>query len=325
MPRITDVLLDTVFYIYPSVYDANNSTEYGGSGFWLEQHSSIMQNESYLYAVTNAHVINGIDPVLRVNTTDGKFDIITTANEDWIRHPDGDDLVVCHLTLEADKWRVVAIDRTEVIDDAFSEDYNIGPGDDVVMAGRFRVHAGKKRNLPTLSFGSIAAMNEELLKNQYTGLGQESYIVEMRSISGFSGSPVIVYILPFSFRFKSSADSDERESLHAEFRQKLLGIQWGHIQYKVKGVDESGQHVLINTDSAMAGVVPGHKIIELIDDKRLANVRRSAEEELQRQIDDADVALDSYGADNWPELTHAAFQKVLRKVSRPDKPERPPD
>ena len=45
------------------------------------------------------------------------------------------------------------------------------------MVGRFREHAGRKRNLPTGKILEIiAAMNDEPLRNPFTQLEQESYI-----------------------------------------------------------------------------------------------------------------------------------------------------
>jgi len=144
------------------------------------------------------------------------------------------------------------------------------------MIGRFRVHAGKRKNFPAHCFGNIAKMNEEPLLNTYTQLMQESIIAEMRSISGFSGSPVIVYITPASFRFKDGFFGG-KESLTPEYRQKFLGIQWGHILYQAKAKDEQGRQLKIEMDSAMVGIIPAWKILVLIDSEELIEMRNNAE------------------------------------------------
>lgn len=286
MPKMPETLIKTVFYIYPTDQDARECTEFGSSGFFFQVPSAI-DGFGYTYAVTNSHVIFGNDieyPVIRVNTTDGKFDLIKTHISNWRRHPHGDDVAICYIGgLQLKKYKFVAVKRTDLIDNKFIEEHNIGTGDDVVMVGRFRVHAGIKKNIPAHSFGNIAIMNEEPIYNQFTTLKNESFLVEMRSISGFSGSPVFVYIAPASFRFKNGMK--DGEELKPEYRQKLLGIQWGHITYQVTAKTEYGEKKKIEMDSAMAGVVPAWKILDLIDDEEMAQMRERTDKEIKKDTE----------------------------------------
>jgi hypothetical protein len=55
-------------------------------------------------------------------------------------------------------------------------------------------HEGKQRNLPSARFGNIAQMPGEPI--EFDGLSQESFLVEARSVAGYSGSPVFVYLPP---------------------------------------------------------------------------------------------------------------------------------
>ena len=283
MTRIPDKFLKTVFFIYPSEYDAVNGSEAGATGFFFQEPSAFNKNLGYSYAVTNAHVIfgNGIEtPILRINSKNGEFRLIPTQRDKWIRHPNGDDLAIYPISLSSD-FSIISFKRKEIIDKTFIEKFNIGPGDEVVMAGRFRVHAGKKKNLPILCSGIIAAMNDEPLRNPFTQLQQESFLVEMRSIAGFSGSPVLVYIPPVSFRFKEN--NNEIEELYPTHHRRLLGIEWGHIKHSVKGNDVSGQEIIIEMDSAMAGVVPGWKLLEIIDIEDLLLERKKKDDLLLKR------------------------------------------
>ncbi len=195
MPKIPPQLTQAVFYIYPSEDDAINNAEFGATGFFFGVNSESLDG-MYYYAVTNSHVIfqDGMEnPTIRVNTTENKFDVIKTSQNNWVRHFAGDDIAICPIQIESDKIAGGCFTREFIANEDFLKKHAVGAGDDVFMIGRFRVHAGRSRNLPVVRFGNIAAMNDEGLYNDATKLYQESYLVEMRSIAGFSGSPVFIY------------------------------------------------------------------------------------------------------------------------------------
>lgn len=62
-------------------------------------------------------------------------------------------------------------------------------GESVYMPGLFAVHPGEMRNIPVIRHGTIAALPEESIKTEMGEL--EGYIVELRSMGGHSGSPVL--------------------------------------------------------------------------------------------------------------------------------------
>ncbi len=163
MPKIPHQLTQAVFYIYPSEDDAINNTEFGATGFFFGVDSEFSDG-MYCYAVTNSHVIfqDGMEnPVIRVNTTEKKFDVIKTSQSNWLRHFDGDDVAICPIQIESDKIDGSCFTREFIVNEDFLKEYAVGAGDDVFMIGRFRVHAGRAKNLPVVRFGNIAAMNYE--------------------------------------------------------------------------------------------------------------------------------------------------------------------
>ena len=91
---------------------------------------------------------------------------------------------------------------------------NIGIGSPVFMIGRLMNHEGRFMNTPAVRFGRISMMPGEPVRNRDTGLDQESFLIEMHSISGFSGSPVFSY--------------EEGGASYAS-NSWLLGIDWGHL------------------------------------------------------------------------------------------------
>lgn len=295
MPKIPQPLTKCVFYVYPSKDDALNNSEYGGTGFFFGIPSKVW-GEWYLYAVTNSHVIfqTGMEtPVIRVNVDGGGFDIIETQQINWDRHPDAHDIAVCHIQFDTNKIDGMFFTKEAIVDEKFLKEYSVGPGDDIFMVGRFRVHAGRKRNLPVVRFGNIAAMNDEPLYNKFLKLTQESYLVEMRSIAGFSGSPVLIYINPFaSPRFDNLPIPvlENSNQMIVDIQYKLLGIQWGQISYKVRANDENDNEYKMEIDSAMEGVVPIQKLVDFLYDSKMEEKRRKFDEskinQLKQQRDD---------------------------------------
>src|SRR5262245_61230185 len=95
MPRIPDGALEGIIYLYPSVVDAENGSRLGGSGFFVMEPSAVNPGAGILYAVTNAHVIEAGNTVIRLNTKDGKSDFFDFTEQYWMLHPDKDDVAIC--------------------------------------------------------------------------------------------------------------------------------------------------------------------------------------------------------------------------------------
>jgi hypothetical protein len=71
----------------------------------------------------------------------------------------------------------------------------VGPGDEVFMVGRFVSREGKEKNTPAVRFGSLAMVPRESFGEEQVSSG-EHFLVNCRSIFGYSGSPVFVFIDP---------------------------------------------------------------------------------------------------------------------------------
>lgn len=251
MPRIPDLILDCVVYLYPSEQAALENSNLGGSGFLVLVKSATHPNASHIHAVTNAHVIEGGCSVLRVNTRDGSHRAIYLKSSHWYCHPDGEDVAVstalAGLHVE-NNIRAIREDLFASADEIVQ--LNIGIGDDVFMAGRFAVVAGKVRNSPSLRFGNISMMPGEKIptRRRFNGefFQQEGFLVEMRSVEGSSGSPVFVYssgTKPNFFSGQLTIDSPY---------VRLLGINFGHLP----------DH--LDRPSNMAGVVPAWLLHDLL-------------------------------------------------------------
>jgi len=270
MPRIDDSILECSAYFYPSVASANAREKLGGSGFFVSVKSKRIEDKDFLYLVTNSHVIREGDAlVIRINTSDGSSGIWETKKQDWIHHPDGDDIAAIEARLFRAQLKCKSVSDTIFITKEITDDFDIGVGDEVFMVGRFINHEGRQKNQPAVRFGNISMMPYETVVHPTRHIDQESFLVEMRSISGFSGSPVFVTI-DLSIPRPRSKTMRSSIRLGGEPPRWLLGVDWGHISDSHSIIESDGTlhrdglKVMVNTN--LAAVLPAWKLRELIDE-----------------------------------------------------------
>jgi hypothetical protein len=265
MSRINDQLLESVIYIYPSEESAKNGQAIGGTGFLVGVPSEKYKENIFIYAITNSHVIEKAapTPVIRFNTQQGDTLIILSNLDDWSHHSSGDDLAIIPLRIDATKLKYRYISTNMFLTKQIIQKYDLGPGDDVFMIGRFIEVDGKQCNTPAARFGNISMMPSEKIKKE-NGYEQESFLIEMRSLSGFSGSPVFVHMSVHAQR-----PTDRGIVISRESGPWLLGVDWGHIPIyeRVKPKDKSTKDLkeyLIRLNSGQTAVVPAWKLYELL-------------------------------------------------------------
>jgi hypothetical protein len=149
MPVVRPDTLRCVVYLYPSKDAAKSGASEGGSGFIVGVKSEKLPKH-YLYAVTNRHMItrgNG-NSVVRLRTAEGGVDIFDYSPDQWTHHEDGTDLSIVLLDLGNEKHDVAFIGTEHLITQQIIKDYNIGPGDEVMMISRLSFQSGCARNSP---------------------------------------------------------------------------------------------------------------------------------------------------------------------------------
>jgi hypothetical protein len=275
MPRLPDEMLNCVVYLYEDEAHAERGSDYGGSGFLTTFETPASPGRRFAAVVTNRHVIDDGFWVPRFNGKDGTPVFKDYTDRDWFFHPDGTDLAIAPLVgLDLKQAKFKIIDPDDYITPDKYQDGNFGIGDDVVLTGRFIGADGIETNIPTVRFGHMAQSNPVPLIDD-KGVTQISYIVEVKSISGYSGSPVFV-VAP---------------SIMPGFRQKkpsgLLGVDWCHPSYveplrDARGT-ELGNGLHVNSNTGFMGVIPAWKITEMVEDptfhqKLVERVRRHMEE-----------------------------------------------
>lgn len=310
MPSIEDYLLDSVIYLYPSVSHARDGERAGGTGFLVGVPSNRHENLVFLYAVTNSHVVGpqeGNSPVIRLNTQDGRTDVIPFTPENWFHHPYRDDVAVCPVDLGPTHHKYSYVPRSMFITEEDITAKQTVVGDDVLFLGRFVTHEGKQRNLPTARFGNIAMLPWEPIRTE-RGINQQSFLVEARSLSGYSGSPVFTW----DFTFGGGAGT-----------RQLLGADCGHLRDFKRVVGKDGKPLedewYVEQNSGMMIVVPAWKLAELLETEELSAMREEEEREHERLSRGValDVASSEAPQEEGEGLTRDQFFDALRKAARP--------
>jgi hypothetical protein len=126
------------------------------------------------------------------------------------------------------------------------------------------------KNISILRFGNIA------MPPAYE---EPFYLVEMRSIAGHSGSPVLAYSTPFIFGTPRKKEED--------FAPILLGINRGHIEETTEILKEDkgrlSRHPYFRsvTNTAISQVVPAWHIFKMLDGKKFTTQRQKADLKLE--------------------------------------------
>ena len=150
------------------------------------------------------------------------------------------------------------------------------------MVGRFINHEGRQRNMPAVRFGNIAMMPFEKIRHKERE--EESFLVEVRSIGGYSGSPVFVFVPPFSIRYKPVQPGEPQPTNSALYGPWLLGVNWAYLNDRIRVHDKNGEDLREkyegwNTPSntGMAAVTPVWVLAELLNSKDLKMARDLAD------------------------------------------------
>ncbi len=235
----------------------------------LENH---LQHCSHIYVITNKHVIEGkhSSPVVRMNLRhpDSGFErtlVLDFKQSDWVTDP-SNDLAVCMLSPDFNPTVVEfsVITRDFLMTEKECREQDIGPGDDVVYVGRFVGHAGKWENMPSVRFGNISMNPNEREPIEYdtdnARMSQVGFLVEARSRSGYSGSPV--------FTLNQHVVNNKRAVL-PWMDMRLLGVDWGHLPERIPLRDPQGylhgSRWYVEVHAGMMGVVPAWRLLSFID------------------------------------------------------------
>jgi hypothetical protein len=245
---------------------------------------------AHTYAVTNAHAAPQGASVIRLIMADGSARVIDLEPHEWEVAPGGPDLAIFDVTDEfAEGDDYTAINEEVFVTQQFIEDALINIGEDGFMLGLFADEPGQDRNAPVGRFGNIAAMpsGTRLIK-QPNGSRQPSFVFDIHSRSGFSGSPVFVFrTATFDMqKLIRSQGSPYKAKKYPHPFVRLLGVHCAQyhdlVAFEVVGSKSSEKIALdgywrICLPNSMTIVIPAWEITNMIDLKKFANKRAKRE------------------------------------------------
>lgn len=287
MSAIDPKYLTCTVYLYPSLEAGERGEKTGGTGFLVGFPAPDGSQRHYRYVVTNRHVVESGGRFVRVGMKDGTSQVGEVPMESWTLAPD-DDLAVAplgapegHDTLPFDPDLFIA-------EDCQIEGWAILPGDEAMFYGRFISHDGNQRNKPVLRFGNIAMLPDVDALINLGSHKQLAFLVECRSVSGFSGSPVFVKLAqPRQIHRDNSAGLDKK---WIPSGARFLGVNCGHLPHfsPAREHPSSGAPRVVNvwteTNSGMAVVIPAWRLLDLFNTPSLVKAR---DEAWRRTIDEA--------------------------------------
>lgn len=284
MPRIPDDHLQSVVFIYGSEEDARHGRQAGGSGF-VVNYAAGVGAWRIRYVVTNAHVMENGGQWVRLNHPQGTYTLHIPPDQ-WETSPP-DDFAIAVLSLPQAVAPFQISLETYALTRQKAKAFNVGPGDEAYMVGRFTAHGGHVSNNPIARFGSISLMpnpNEPVRDGRTNDV--EAYLIEMRSHAGFSGSPVFLTIPQQSFRGIIGDTSLESNITHFF----LLGINTGHKDDLLPVEEKDGLGVWNKRDnfrarhySDVAIVTPIWKVVDLLNRQDLMAQRKQLGRELEER------------------------------------------
>lgn len=196
--RVSDDVLKTVVFVGTA---ASGTFTPVGTGFLLGIPGT--GDLAFTFVVTAAHLfdlIAGDHIWVRYNTHDGGAQTLKRAKTDaWFSEKRADDFAAVFFGLDPAQFdqQIIKYDRRH-----WEEVYeNLdGPnlGQEVITVGLYGSHYGQLKNVPVVRVGNVSMLpGEPVMTNSgYV----RAYLVETKSISGLSGSPV--FLNPPSIEFR---------------------------------------------------------------------------------------------------------------------------
>jgi len=128
-----------------------------------------------------------------------------------------------------------------------------GIGTDLYMLGLLIDVQDIGQNLPIARFGNLSAFaDDRVLMEQGNGVKRPCHLGDMRSRTGFSGSPVIGYV-----EF-TGLDG------HSNFQNRLFGVHSAQHSERIRVASENGYKAL-DIPSSMTRIVPAWEVLGLIE------------------------------------------------------------
>ncbi len=291
MPRVPTKFEKCVFYLYGLNPMTGKLEGPGATGCFVAWPSEELTGEYHLYAVSNRHAVSE-HSCIRVNAHRGNTAMIDREPHEWLSR-NGVDLAATDVTddLNPNAHDFGLIYSSDFLTDDRAAGFEVGIGDQVFMMGLFADHNGGRLNVPAARFGNIAAMphvDRRVSLFRRDPYAMPCYLNDMRSRSGFSGSPVWVWRTPSDdLNFYGPEGSEGTAFVIGRTFLCFLGIHRGQFQERTTVLSAETVHTIkhgteLQIASAMTVVIPADEIRGLLYDERFAEQRRERDKRSER-------------------------------------------
>jgi Trypsin len=268
------------------------------------------------YLITAEHVVSGMmtkgwDIWASANMKNGDLAEFRLPHDQFYFHPDEmqkTDVAVFHLsdTLKAqDTGETIQMDvrahslngpRSVTLTPELVTELQVGIGDEIAIIGLFRSHHGKEQNIPIARMGHIACMRHEPVFTAYGGY-IDAYLIEARSISGLSGSPV--FFINEMRVIKSGPEKVTYSLAPDKPYYLLMSLVHGHFDIRNLNEDtvvEDEREATRGINTGIGVVIPVDKVVETIrGHPDLIQRRKEAVEAAKKTQGKATAGLDENG------------------------------
>ena len=199
------------------------------------------------YLVTCEHCVKGR---VTARFSDGSSTVISPSN--WRKPKTCDDVVAFEVTdlVAPARGAIGSINTGSIVKPG---EPHFGIGTELYMLGLLVDEQDIGQNIPRARFGNLSAFADDRVPmEQGNGAKRPCHLGDMRSRTGFSGSPVIGYLeIP-------ALDG------HVGYRNRLFGVHSGQHAERIRVPSESG-YTPLDIPSSMTRIVPAWEILSLIE------------------------------------------------------------
>jgi hypothetical protein len=258
------------------------------TGFLVLAYQRRVPDVAFPHLVTTAHVLAAMQrkrmPIYCcLNRRDGTAAVVPLGTKKWFVHPEepqNTDVAVLPFWVDLDVLDhdyIPLFNRVERQPRASGMNL-LNVGAEIFAISLYRAGAGAERNIPIVRIGNVASMPEDRVPTRHAG-DLTAYLVELRSSTGLSGSPV--FANPPLERTTRNLD----EAMWGE--HVFVGLMHGHLSAPDLGEESEGDQAApftVGSHTGIGVVVPGWKIIEtlyqpdsLTQMRSVASARRAQE------------------------------------------------
>ncbi|HXQ68806.1 MAG TPA: hypothetical protein VN980_19730 [Alphaproteobacteria bacterium] len=238
------------------------------TGFLVLAYQRRIPDVAFPHLVTTAHVLatmqrKKIPIYCCLNRRDGSTAVVPLGNKKWFIHPEEPqttDVAILPFWVDLDVLDhdyIPVFNRVERTPRASGLNL-LNVGAEIFAISLYRAGSGAERNIPIVRIGNVASMPDDLIPTRHAG-DLTAYLVELRSSTGLSGSPV--FANPPGERSSRSLD----EAMWGE--HVFVGLMHGHLDAPDIGEESGGGQAApftVGSHTGIGVVIPGWKIVETL-------------------------------------------------------------